>query len=280
MKRKQRLQTLIYHLLVCSFGFLMIYPLLWMVMSSFKESSSIFRESYKLIPEAFHLENYLNGWKGFGGYTFGVFFSNSFKVAILSTIGAVLSSAVIAFGFARLRFRGRNFWFSCVMLTMMLPFQVVMIPQFLIFKQLNWVNTILPLTVPYFFGQAFFIFQDMQFIRGIPTDLDEAARIDGCSYYGIFLRIILPLIKPSIVTTAIFSFMWRWDDFFGSLLYLNSPRKYTLSIALKMFSDPSSQSDWGGMFAMSTLSIIPIFLIFLFFQKYLVEGISTEGLKG
>ena len=131
-----------------------------------------------------------------------------------------------------------------------------------------------------FFGQAFFIFQNMQFIRGIPTELDEAARIDGCTYYGIFLRIILPLIKPSIVTTAIFSFMWRWDDFFGALLYLNSPAKYTLSIALKMFSDPSSQSDWGSMFAMSTLSIIPIFLIFLFFQKYLVEGISTEGLKG
>ena len=150
----------------------------------------------------------------------------------------------------------------------------------IIFKQLGWVNTILPLTVPYFFGQAFFIFQNMQFIRGIPAELDEAARIDGCTYYGIFLRIILPLIKPSIVTTAIFSFMWRWDDFFGALLYLNSPAKYTLSIALKMFSDPSSQSDWGSMFAMSTLSIIPIFLIFLFFQKYLVEGISTEGLKG
>lgn len=279
MKKKKQLHTILYHVLVCIFGFIMVYPLLWMVMSSFKESSSIFREAYILIPKSFHLENYINGWKGFGGYTFGVFFSNSFRVAVIATIGAVLSSAVIAFGFARLRFRGRNFWFSCVMLTMMLPFQVVMIPQFLIFKKLNWVNTILPLTVPYFFGQAFFIFQNMQFIRGIPTELDEAARIDGCSYYGIFTRIILPLIKPSIVTTAIFSFMWRWDDFFGALLYLNSPRKYTLSIALKMFSDPSAQSDWGGMFAMSALSIIPIFLIFLFFQKYLVEGISTEGLK-
>ena len=280
MKRSKRFHNILYHVLVCLFGFLMIYPLLWMVMSSFKESSSIFRESYRLIPDTIHFENYINGWKGFGGYTFGVFFSNSFLIAIIATIGAVFSSAIIAFGFARLHFRGQGFWFSCVMLTMMLPFQVIMIPQFLIFKQLGWVNTILPLTVPYFFGQAFFIFQNMQFIRGIPAELDEAARIDGCTYYGIFLRIILPLIKPSIVTTAIFSFMWRWDDFFGALLYLNSPAKYTLSIALKMFSDPSSQSDWGSMFAMSTLSIIPIFLIFLFFQKYLVEGISTEGLKG
>jgi multiple sugar transport system permease protein len=279
MKKKKRIHTVVYHVLVSLFGFAMIYPLLWMVMSSFKESSTIFRDAHNLIPDSFHFENYINGWKGFGGYTFGVFFSNSFRITVISTIGAVISSAVIAFGFARLRFKGRGFWFACVMMTMMLPFQVVMIPQFLIFKKLNWINTILPLTVPYYFGQAFFIFQNMQFIRGIPMELDEAARIDGCSYYGIFARIILPLIKPSIVTTAIFSFMWRWDDFFGSLLYLNSPSKYTVSIALKMFSDPSAQSDWGAMFAMSTLSVLPIFLIFLFFQKYLVEGISTEGLK-
>ena len=179
MKRSKRFHNILYHVLVCLFGFLMIYPLLWMVMSSFKESSSIFRESYRLIPDTIHFENYINGWKGFGGYTFGVFFSNSFLIAIIATIGAVFSSAIIAFGFARLHFRGQGFWFSCVMLTMMLPFQVIMIPQFLIFKQLGWVNTILPLTVPYFFGQAFFIFQNMQFIRGIPAELDEAARIDG-----------------------------------------------------------------------------------------------------
>lgn len=132
MKRSKRFHNILYHVLVCLFGFLMIYPLLWMVMSSFKESSSIFRESYRLIPDTIHFENYINGWKGFGGYTFGVFFSNSFLIAIIATIGAVFSSAIIAFGFARLHFRGQGFWFSCVMLTMMLPFQVIMIPQFLI----------------------------------------------------------------------------------------------------------------------------------------------------
>ncbi len=280
MHRKIIINNTIYHILVCAFGFIMIYPLLWMVASSFKESTDIFKESYKLIPDTFHFENYKNGWKGFGGVTFTTFFSNSFVISTIATIGAVISSAIISFGFGRLVFPGRKFWFSCMMMTMMLPFQVVMIPQFVIFQKLNWINTVLPLTIPYFFGQAFFIFLNMQFIKGIPKELDEAARIDGCSYYGVFFRVDLPLIVPSIVTTAIFSFMWRWDDFFGALLYLNAPSKYTLSIAIKMFSDPSSQSDWGALFAMSTLSIMPIFLIFIFFQKYLIEGISTDGLKG
>ena len=154
MRKRRILSSAVYHVLVAGFGFIMVYPLLWMVMSSFKESSSIFREAHRLIPDVFHFENYATGWRGFGGYTFGTFFRNSFTVAILASIGAVLSSAIIAFGFARLRFPGRNFWFTCVMMTMMLPFQVVMIPQFLIFKGLNWINTILPITVPYFFGQA------------------------------------------------------------------------------------------------------------------------------
>jgi len=280
MKQKRRIETLVYHVCVIAFGFIMIYPLIWMVFSSFKDTDSIFREADVLIPRYFKFENYLNGWKGFGGVSFGVFMKNSLIVTVSATVGAVVSSAVIAFGFARLKFPGRKLWFSCVMLTMMLPFQVVMIPQFIIFQKLKWVNTALPLIIPHYFGGAFFIFLNMQFIKGIPKELDESAKIDGCSFYGIFVRIILPLIKPSLVTTAIFSFIWRWDDFFAALLYLNQPSRYTVSIALKMFSDPSSQSDYGAMFAMATVSILPIFIIFIVFQKYLVEGISTEGLKG
>ncbi len=279
-KIKKLASSTIYHVLVTLFGIVMIYPLLWMIMSSFKESSSIFRDADNLIPETFMFENYTNGWKGFADYSFGTFFKNSFLITITATIGAVASGVIIAYGFARFQFKGKNFWFSCMMLTMMLPYQVVMIPQFLIFQKLNWINTILPLTVPHFFGQAFFIFLNMQFIKGIPKEMDEAARIDGCSYYGVFTKIILPMIVPSIITTCIFSFMWRWDDFFGALLYLNKPSSYPVSLALKMFADPSSQSDWGAMFAMSSLSLVPVFLIFIFFQKYLVEGISTEGLKG
>lgn len=280
MTLKKNLKQLCYYLFVILGGFIMVYPLLWLVMSSFKDNSEIFDNAQSLIPQVFRFENYPKGWKGFAGISFATFFKNSFFISIVSTIGAVFSSAFIAFGFSRLNFKGRNFWFTCMIITMMLPFQVIMIPQYIIYHKLNWVGTFLPLTVPSFFGGAFFIFLIMQFIYGIPKELDEAAKIDGCSVFGIFFRIIMPLIVPALITSAIFSFMWRWDDFLGALLYLNKPSFYTVSLALKMFADPSSISDWGPMFAMATLSIIPIFLVFVFFQKYLVKGISTEGLKG
>ena len=278
--KKIKTKSVIYTVLVLLGGFIMIYPLIWMVMSSFKENNEIFSDASSLIPSYFKFENYSNGWMGFAGISFSVFFRNSFIISIIGTIGAVFSSAVVAFGFARTRFRSRAFWFVCMLITMMLPFQIIMIPQYIIFNQLGWVGTFLPLIVPSYFGGAFFIFLIVQFIYGIPRDLDEAAKIDGCSYYGIFARIILPLIVPALVTCAIFSFMWKWDDFLGSLLYLNKPSTYPVSLALKMFADPTSISDWGAMFAMATLSVVPIFVIFIFFQKYLVEGISTEGLKG
>ncbi len=278
--KKIKTKSVIYTVLVLLGGFIMIYPLIWMVMSSFKENNEIFSDASSLIPSYFKFENYSNGWAGFAGISFSVFFRNSFIISIIGTIGAVFSSAVVAFGFARTRFRSRAFWFVCMLITMMLPFQIIMIPQYIIFNQLGWVGTFLPLIVPSYFGGAFFIFLIVQFIYGIPRDLDEAAKIDGCSYYGIFARIILPLIVPALVTCAIFSFMWKWDDFLGSLLYLNKPSTYPVSLALKMFADPTSISDWGAMFAMATLSVVPIFVIFIFFQKYLVEGISTEGLKG
>jgi multiple sugar transport system permease protein len=273
------INRVIYHTLVCVFGVVMIYPLLWMVMSSFKDSSEIFKNAQSLWPSTFKLSNYASGWTGFGGISFAIFFKNSFYICILATIGTIASSSVIAFGFARCNFKLKKLWFSCMLVSMMMPFQIIMIPQFIIFKKLNWIGTFAPLIAPYFFGLPFGIFLIMQFVRGIPKELDEAAKIDGCSIYGIFGRVILPLIVPSLVTTAIFSFMWRWDDFLASLLYLNKPSKYPVSLALKMFSDPSAQSDWGAMFAMASLSLIPIFIIFVSLQKYLVEGISTSGLK-
>lgn len=277
---KNRSKRIVYHILVCAFGFVMIYPLLWMLMSSFKPSAEIFRDAKQLIPSQFIFRNYSNGWAGFGGISFSTFFGNSVVIATTSTVGATISSAFVAFGFSRCRFRMKKFWFACMLVSMMLPFQILMIPQFILFQRIGWVGTFLPLIVPYFFGQAFFIFLNMQFIEGIPKDLDEAAKIDGCSIYGIFVRVVLPLIVPALITSMIFSFIWRWDDFMASFLYLNNPAKYPANLALKMFSDPSSQSDWGAMFAMATLSLVPIFVIFVTLQKYLVEGISTTGLKG
>ncbi|MEF2245448.1 carbohydrate ABC transporter permease [Paenibacillus sp. IITD108] len=258
----------------------MLYPLIWMISSSLKESSQVFVEAQSLIPKGWHFENYVNGWKGFGGITFTTFFSNTFFVVIVSTIGSIISSTLIAYGFARIRFAWRNVWFVCMLLTMMLPFEVIMIPQYIMFNWFGWINTYYPLILPTFFGVPFFVFLTMQFIRSIPYELDEAARIDGCNRFEIFYRITIPLIVPALMTCAIFSFYWRWDDFMGPLLYLSSPTKYTLALALKMFSDPEAVTDWGALFAMSTLSLLPVTIIFFSFQRYIVEGISTSGLKG
>lgn len=175
--------------------------------------------------------------------------------------------------------KGRQFWFVLMIITMMLPGQVMMIPRFVLFNNMGWVGTYLPMTLPSFFGSGFNIFLIMQFVRGIPRDMDEAATIDGCSWYGIFSKVILPLIVPSLVTVGVLTFIGSWEDFMGALLYLNKPNMYTLAYALKMFND-SSQTDFGATFAMSALSLAPILIIFFFFQKQLVEGISTQGLKG
>ncbi|WP_026570615.1 MULTISPECIES: carbohydrate ABC transporter permease [Sediminibacillus] len=267
------------HTIMIIFTLIMIYPLVWMVSSSLKESSSVFVDAHSLIPDGWHFENYITGWKGFGGISFSTFFVNSAIISVVATIGSILSSTLIAYGFARVKFAGKNIWFVCMMLTMMLPFEMVMIPQYIMFNKFNWIDTYLPLILPTFFGIPFFIFLIMQFIRTIPTELDEAAKIDGCNTFQIFYRIIVPLIVPAMMTSAIFSFYWRWDDFMGPLIYLSTPEKYPVSLALKLFSDPNSVTNWGAMFAMSTLSIVPIFVIFFLFQRYIVDGISTSGLK-
>ena len=279
MKRKKTISNIIYHVLVCAFGLVMIYPLVWMVMSSFKDTNTIFTTATSLIPEKFTLQNYVNGWKGFAKVGFGTFFKNSLFISITATIGTVLSSSVVAYGFARCKFPGRKLLFAAMLASMMLPAQVLMIPQYLWYQKLNWVGTNLPLIVPYCFAiQGFFVYMMTNFIEGIPRELDEAAKIDGCSYYTIFTKIIFPLMVPTMITGCIFSFMWRWDDFLAALLYLSDPLKYPVSYALKMFSDPTAGSDWGAMFAMATLSLIPIFVIFLTMQKYLVEGIASTGI--
>lgn len=281
MHVKLKFKRLIYHGFVCSVGILMIYPLLWMFMSSLKETSTIFQTAGSLIPERVTLENYVNGLKGFAQIPFLQFFKNSFFIAATATVGTLLSSAVVAYGFARFQFWGKKLLFAAMLVSMMLPAQVLMIPQYLWYQKLGWVGSYLPLIVPYCFAiQGFFVYLMINFIEGIPTELDEAAKIDGCSYPQIFVRVILPLITPAFVTGGIFSFLWRWDDFLSALLYINESAKYPVSLALKLFSDPGSSSDYGAMFAMASLSILPSVILFILFQKYLVEGISTSGLKG
>lgn len=276
---KKKLGTCCFHFFVCGLGFIMIYPLIWMVFSSFKASNLVLSTVGQLFPSEWRFDNYVNGWSGFGGTTFSTFFKNSFIVTILTVIGNVGASAMAAYGFSRLKFKGRGFWFVCMMITMMVPSQVLVVPQYVIFHKLGWLDTFLPLVVPEWGGRAFFIFMIMQFIAGIPRDLDEAALIDGCGKVRLFLSVIVPLIVPAMATSAIFSFYWKWDDFMGSLLYLNAPKNYTVSIALKLFCDPTAVSDYGAMFAMCVLSLMPVIVLFLFTQRYIVDGIATSGLK-
>lgn len=278
-KRKAIINEVIFHALVIILGFLMLYPILWMVSNSFKENADIFNSS-KLIPTTFRFDNYARGWRFNNSVTFTTFFYNSFYYTIVATLGAVLASSVVAYGFGRIPFRGRSFWYGALFLTMMIPYQVVMIPQFIIFHKLKWINSFKPLIIPQFGGQAFFIFLMIQFIRQIPYELDDSAKIDGCNRFKSFALIIFPLIKPAVITSTIFSFYWRWDDFLGPLLFLNKPRLFTVSLALRMFSDPFTSTDWSAIFAMGTLSLLPVLIIFVIFQKYIVQGLVTTGLKG
>jgi len=268
------------HLLLIGSSLVMMYPVLWMISSSFKDTSEIFISS-SLLPDQWYFSNYKDGWFGISEIVFGTFFKNSAIVSLLVVAGNIISSSLVAFAFARLHFKFRNFWFAVMMMTMMLPHQVTLIPQYILFHYIGWVNTYLPLTVPSFLGATpFFIFLLVQFIRGIPRELDEAATIDGCNTFFIYWRVIMPLCRPALITTAIFSFIWTWDDFFSQLIYINDVHKFTVPLGLKLFLDGSGSSQWGPMLAMSVLSLAPIFFIFLFCQKYFVQGIATTGLKG
>ena len=275
---KNTRDTVIFHVVVIVLGFFMLYPLLWMIMGSFKPTVELFG-TISLIPKHFSLDNFVRGWRYNGSTSFSTFYKNSFIVTGFSTVGAVLMSSLVAFGFSRIHFRGNKFWYSCMFLTLMLPYQVVMVPQFILFRKLGWVNTFLPLIVPQWGGQAFFIFLMVQFFRGIPIELDESAMLDGCNKFTVYSRILFPLITPALITSTIFSFYWRWDDFLGPLLYLNRTQNFTVSLGIRMFADPS-QTDWGAIFAMGTVSLLPSLIIFFVFQKYVVEGIATTGLKG
>ena len=284
LKTRTDVSGILKHVFVLALGWVMIYPLVWMLMSSFKESALVFPTAGSLIPDPWDFSNYSSGWRGgIGGrVTFATFFLNSFFYAGLASIGAVLSSTLVAYSFSRGSFPGKKILFALMLSTLMLPAQVLMIPQFLWFHNLGWVGTWLPLIVPAWFAtHGFFIFLITNFMNGIPRELDEAAKIDGCSFYGIFGRVILPLSAPALITSGLFSFIWRWDDFLGPLLYLMGRQSmFTVTLALRFFADPTAETDWGAMFAMGTLSLLPAVLIFIFLQRYLVEGISTTGLKG
>jgi multiple sugar transport system permease protein len=275
---RKRIFSVVAHVLLIGASIAMLYPLLWMLSASFRPENEIF-SSTSVFPSEWSLDSYFRGWNSMR-VSFSVFFLNSFVIAILCVVGNLVTCSLAAYAFARLRFAGRNFWFALMLMTLMLPYQVVLIPQYVLFLNLGWVDTILPLVAPKFLAvDAFFIFLMVQFFRGIPRELDEAAQMDGCSPWRIYWKIMLPLSIPVMTTAAIFTFIWTWDDFFAPLIYLNEMRQYTVMLGLRTFTDSMGESDFGGMFAMSVLSLVPIFLFFLFFQRLLIEGIATTGMK-
>lgn len=264
-------------LILCTL--VMIYPLIWMVAASLKPDNEIFSSTLSLWPDSPKPENYSDGWNGLS-VSFTQFFLNSTFVTIFSVIGNVLSCSFAAYAFARLEFTGKTLFFGLMMMTLMIPYHVVLIPQYILFLKAGWVDTYLPLIVPKFLASdAFFIFLMIQFFRQLPRELDEAAMIDGCSPFKIYWAIILPLSLPALATAAIFTFIWTWEDFLGPLVYLNQVNDYTVPLALRMFLAQDSVSQFGQMFAMSVLSILPIVIFFVIFQKFIIQGIAMSGLK-
>jgi len=256
----------------------MIYPLIWLVVSSLKPNAEIFR-NLSIFTTDLTLENYTHGWTA-QQLPFSVFITNSLVIAIAAIIGNLVSCSLAAYAFARLRFWGRNAYFAIMLATIMLPFHVVLVPQFIIFRELGWLETILPLVVPKFLAtDAFFVFLMVQFIRALPKELFEAARIDGAGHFRTFWQVTLPLMVPALATTAIFTFIWTWGDFFGPLIYLRTRENFTVSVALKGFVDAQSTSNYGAMFAMSVVTLLPLFLVFLVGQRYLIKGFATTGIK-
>jgi multiple sugar transport system permease protein len=277
VSRRSAAKTALRHAVLMLVTFVMVYPILWMFFSSFKPDEQIFSTS-NLWPETWTLDHYVSG---FMNMNFGRLMLNSLIISTVVVVGTIFSSSLTGFAFARLRFTPRRFLIGFMLSTMMLPAQVVMIPQYIMFHKIGWVNTFLPLTLPSFLGTVpFFIYLMVQFVRGIPKELDEAAYIDGCSKFQLFRLIIFPLARPAIITMSIFAFYWTWNDFFGQLIYLSDPELHTVSLGLSMFIDSTGSTQWGDLFAMSILSVVPVFIVFLFFQRYLVEGIATHGLKG
>ena len=279
VRLEKKWQSLLYHSVILVMGTITFYPILWMISSSFKTNTEIWQNPASLVPHQFNFNNYIQGWKGFMNLSFYTFFKNSFIISIIATLGQIATASSAAYGFARTKFVGKKVLFVLMLSTMLLPKEVLIIPQYILFNNIGWVNTFKPLIIPRFFAMPFFVLLIYQFIQGIPRELDDAAKIDGCGDFAIFFRIILPNITPALITTFIFQFYWTWQDFFGPFLYIQSSKLYPVSLALKLFADPDSGTNWGAIFAMSVLSLIPLFIIFIFFQKYLVEGISTTGLK-
>lgn len=275
MKKIKRARCIVYILLIL-ISIAMLFPFFWMVRSAFMTNREIMTTPIQWLPSHYDLENFK---KAFERATFGKYFINSAIIVLVNMVGCILSSSFIAFGFSRLRFPGRKLWFALLLSTMMIPQTVLMIPQFLIWQSVGAYNTFIPLTVPCFFGNAFNVFLVRQFYAGIPKEYDEAALVDGASYFTIYSKILVPMAKPVLCSVGVFTFMSTWNDFMGPLLYLDKENLKTVSLALQNFMGQHN-SEWNLMMALSTVITLPMIVVYFMAQRYFIEGITFSGLKG
>lgn len=283
MRMKKKTASILRHAFLIAVGVILIYPVIFMFFASFKESNEIFA-SASLFPKEYLLSNYVNGWKSnaTASITFTNFYINTFKLVIPVVVLSVISCSLVAYGFGRFDFPFKKILFPLMIATLMLPNTVIIIPRFMLFNRLNWLDSYLPFIVPAVFAcYPFFIFMIIQFLRGIPRSLDESAKIDGCNSLQIFVSILVPLMKPALFSAGLFQFLWTWNDFYNQLIFINSPKKYTLALGLRLAIDSSTEAvKWNEVMAMSVCSIAPLIVLFFLCQRYFVDGIATSGIKG
>jgi len=272
------------HIVLIVLILIFVSPLLWMVTTAIKPIEETMTATPTLLPSKFLWDNFPKavtyGSKELGYIPFLLYARNTLMVTLLCVAGSVCSNAVVAYAFARLRWPGRDAFFAVTLATMMVPFPVLMVPTFGLFKYLGWVGSFRPLWVPAFFGSAFSIFLLRQFFRTIPMELSEAAKIDGCSEVRIFTDVLLPLAKPALAVVALFTFMGTWNDFMGPMIYLSDQETFTLSLGLQAYQSQHGGTQWNLLMAAATVVILPVIVVFFFAQKMFIQGIATSGLKG
>ena len=261
-------------------GLVLLYPIIWMFFSTFKDNNQIFG-STRLLPTQWHFENYVEGWKGASRVSYTQFFINTFLMVIPTTLLTVASACLTAYAFARFEFPFKKLLFTVLIALLMMPGAVVIIPRYLLYNQFRWVDSYMPFYIPAALAcNSFFTYMLIQFLRGIPRDLDESAYMDGCGTFRTLVQILLPLMKPALFSAGLFQFLWTYNDYFNSLIFISTQKKYPISLALRMSLDSESVVNWGKVMAMAFVAVLPVMVLFFAAQKYFVEGIATTGLKG
>ncbi|MED5621867.1 carbohydrate ABC transporter permease [Ideonella sp. BN130291] len=278
--RRERISIVLRYLALGLVGLVMLYPIFWLVGASFKTNAEIFG-GVGLLPAQLDFTAYAKGWKTSSEYTFATYFLNSFLIVVPRIVVTVISCVLVAYAFARCDFWGKKLLFAVMVATLMLPQIILRIPQYLLFKELGWLDTYLPIIVPSAFAtDTFFVFMLVQFLRGIPRDMEEAAQIDGCNPLQVLLYVIMPLLKPAIVSVIVFQFIWTMNDFMGPLIYLSSVEKYPVSLALKMTMGATEEVEWASAIAISVVALLPSVAVFFAAQKHFIESAASSGIKG